>query len=143
MPSLSQKSDDAWTFRCYAAKGQGGSFDGWYASRTPEVQAEIDAALEILAKARKWELPYFDNLHGACEGLGEIRIDVTRESASGEKRECYRILGFNGPERRDFTLLCGFLKVTGSEYSRECRKAHRRKDGVTKDGRRASICEFP
>lgn len=56
---------------------------------------------------------------------------------------CFRILGFTGPEKKQFTLLVGFEKITGSEYAVECPKALQRKKGVLKDGTRAPQCYFP
>lgn len=136
---LSQISDDMWTLRCYSL-GQDGGFRGWYDSQDLDVRLEIDTTLEILSASSNWsDSLFYEELRGACEGLGEIKVDVGR----GRRRLSYRILGFVGPGRRDFTLLVGFLKLTGAEYATECPRALRRKEGVLKDGKRAPICSFP
>jgi len=124
-----------WILRCYRA-GRGGGFEDWYDLQAPEIQAEIDATLDILVWQRDLsENSTYEDLRGKCRGLGEIRVDV----ADGK----FRILGFKGPGRREFTLLVGFRKKTNADYGVECPKALRRKEGVKKDGKRAPVCAFP
>jgi hypothetical protein len=106
--------------------------------------AELDQALNMLSRQRSWGLPEFKELDGACAGLEEIRIDIRVAVPNEEDRfRCFRILGFSGPERRQFILLVGFEKITGSEYAVECPKALQRKKRVLRDARRAPRCEFP
>jgi hypothetical protein len=79
-------------------------------------------------------------LRGACEGLTEIKIDFTL----GETKIHLRVLGFAGPNKEEFTLLTGFQKEKSNAiYGVECAKAHERKEGVIRDGRRAPPCAFP
>jgi hypothetical protein len=130
------------TFRCYDPSSDGGGgIHGWYDGLCREFQAEIDAALEILALE--------DNLHGvaeikplrgACEGLTEICIDFE----VGKTQVHIRILGFDGPSRDGFTLLIGFEKSKHNAiYGPYCESAHQRKQGVMRDGRRSPPCGFP
>jgi hypothetical protein len=134
---ISQKRDDFWLFRCYALGGTG-SYNGWYASLPVQVQTEIDNVLEILAATRKWPKELAKELDGSCEGLAEIIVELL---GADEQSEHYRLLGFFGPGRMDFTLLFGFRKTTASDYGAACRSALTRKEGVIRDGRRAPPCE--
>jgi hypothetical protein len=137
---ISQKCDDIWLFRCYAAGGVG-SYNGWYAGLPEEVQTEIDNVLDILAATRHWpngkgELT--EEMRGSCEGLVEIRIEFP---GADERPAHYRILGFVGPGKMEFTLLLGFKEKNISDYGPACRSALGRKEGVIKDGNRAPPCE--
>lgn len=77
--------------------------------------------------------------------LSEIQIDVAVGGLRDDDElvRCFKILGFEGPGRREFTLLVGFEKITRAEYSIECPKALHKMKVVIKDGRRAPPCEFP
>lgn len=135
-----------WILRCYDPGGKGGGFHSWLDSLIPEVQSEIDNAFEILVPLSDWrKTTTYEDLRGACEGLGEVKVDVTRNwnDGGGTRTRMFRILVFHGPDRREVTLLYGFEKITGSEYSHACPAALQRKEGVLRDGRRAPICSFP
>jgi hypothetical protein len=106
--------------------------------RPVQVQTEIDNVLEILAATRKWPKELAKELDGSCEGLAEIVVELL---GADEQSEHYRLLGFFGPGRMDFTLLFGFRKTTASDYGAACRSALTRKEGVIRDGRRAPPCE--
>jgi hypothetical protein len=134
---ISQKRDDFWLFRCYDLGGSG-SYNGWYATLPVYVQTEIDNVLEILAATREWPKELAKELRGSCEGLAEIIIELL---GPDEQPVPYRLLGFFGPERRQFTLLFGFRKKIDSDYGPACRSALVRKEGVLKDGNRAPACE--
>jgi hypothetical protein len=124
-----------WTLRCYYL-GQDGGFRGWYDSQDAEIQAKIDYTLELLVALPDWsKSPFFADLRGRCVGLGEVKVDAGNAH--------YRLLGFYGPNKREFTLLCGFLKVTNADYGTECPKALKRKEGVLKDGERAEVWPVP
>jgi hypothetical protein len=124
-----------WTYRCYCL-GQDGGFRSWYDSQDAELQAKIDYTLELLSAVSDWsQSQFYEDLRGACEGLGEIKVDTATR--------CCRLLGFRGPGRRDFTLLCGFIKVANADYGRECPRALKRRDGVLKDGERAEWWPVP
>lgn len=134
-----------WTFRCYDPSDNRGGFYEWYDALDPQVMAEVDQALDILGREREWGPPTYKDLGGACQGLGEIRIDVEIEGDRSDESRIrnFRILGAYGPRRREFILLCAFEKISGAEYAVECPRALRRLDGVLRDGRRAPPCEFP
>jgi hypothetical protein len=145
---LSQKYDDMWTFRCYILGTGAGSFHGWLEGLPEHVQAEIEAALEALGTYRSLaDSPQYEALRGACEGLSEVIIDVPKtpeERNGGDDVHCYRIIGFVGPGKREFTLLHGFVKENkNSDYGHACRAARAKMEGVLKDGDRAPPCEFP
>ena len=125
--------------RCYDPGEAGAGIHQWYADVPAATQAAIDAALEnIIDEVDLEALPQFKALRGACKGLDEIIVDVR----AGPK---YRILCFRGPGRGDLTLLSGFEKsARGSvDYGPHCWSANKRKEGVTRDGRRAPRCRFP
>jgi hypothetical protein len=144
VPTISQKSDDIWTFRCYHL---GDGIHGWYDALSGRAQAKVDTALGILAVMPQWDRQaLYDDLHGFCEGLGEIRIEVPMlpgEKNGSDGVHHYRILGFKGPGRREFTLLFPFKKSDNFQYGDACKAALKRKDGVKRDGSRAPICSFP
>lgn len=129
-------------FRCYdpSADGSGG-VHAWYSQLSPEFRAEIDSAMELLALENSLtDSPDIKPLRGACEGLTEIKIDFEFDGAEIH----LRILGFDGPDKDDFTLLTGFQKQNNNAiYGVECAKSHERKNGVIRDGRRAPPCGFP
>ena len=133
----SQKSDDMWAICCYTLPKSGQGIHTWYNGLDGEIRAAIAAALESLAEETSWEdLPQFKRLRGKCRCLCEIKVDV------GKRR--FRILGFDGPTRRQFTLLFGFEKPLWSiNYGPACAAAHHRKRGVIRDARRAAPCQFP
>jgi len=131
-----------WTFKCYCKPSNGAAgadvIDAWYNLQDEEVQAEVDATLEFFQNRpnSEWRRPKFDTLTGQqCQGLREIRI----KAASGE----YRILGYFGPARQDFTLLVGFHKKSESDTERNCKIAQSRKREVDDDRTRARKCLFP
>jgi hypothetical protein len=127
------------SYRCYdpSASG-GGGIHTWYDPLPADVRAAIDATLELLAHEDDWEgHPQVEMLRGACEGLSEIKIDMP----DGRK---FRILGFDGPRRREFTLLYGFDKSPGHvDYGPHCHSALWRKHAVERNNSRAIPCTFP
>jgi len=129
-------------FRCYdLSTDQNGGIHSWYSGLPLAYQAEVDAALELLALEHSLDdIPEVKPLRGSCEGLTEIKIDFRLD----EKEIHLRILGFHGPARDEFTLLTGFEKEGhDADYGHYCRSAHERKRGVIRDGRRAKPCRFP
>lgn len=131
-----------WTFKCYysASNGAAGAdvIDAWYKLQDEEVQGELDAILEFFQNRpnAEWRRPKFDTLTGqTCKGLREVRIST----ASG----AYRLLGYFGPERQEFTLLIGFQKKRESDTENNCKIAQQRRREVENDGTRARKCTFP
>src|SRR5205807_6402922 len=89
---------ELWTFRCYVSPTGLNMIDQWYKRQSDEVQAALTVALEYLLQRprNEWRRPEFDLLSGKFRDIGEIRLKVDKQ---------YRILGFFGPARADFTLL--------------------------------------
>lgn len=126
------------SLRCYDPGGSGGGMHRWYDDLTGDVQAAVDAALELFPVERDLErLPHFKPLRGACEGLDEVIVEL------GNRRH-FRILEFRGPASGEFTLLFAFEKTRGSiDYGPSCWAAKQRNGGVIRDGRKAPPCQFP
>jgi hypothetical protein len=127
-------------FWCYDPSDlDDGGIHGWYDEQPPEFRAEIDGALEVLAREKgHGTAPQLKPLRGACAGLTEVKIDF-----GGRRVQIHlRILGYEATPRV-FVLLTGFRKSGSADYGAACRSAHTRKRGVQKDGRRAKPCRFP
>jgi hypothetical protein len=110
--------------------------DDWYGRQSDEVRAALDAALEYLIQRprNEWRRPEFDLLSGKMREIGEIRLKADKE---------YRIFGFFGPGRSDFTLLIGASKK-GKTYDPigALETALERMTRVKSDGRRCRACDF-
>jgi hypothetical protein len=123
-----------WTIRCYLAPTGRDMIDDWYRRQSDEVQGALDVALEYLVQRPRdeWRRPEFDLLSGKMRAVGEIRLKVDKQ---------YRILGFFGPGRSDFTLLVGASKK-GKVYSPTgaLETALKRMAEVKADGRRSRVC---
>lgn len=125
-----------WTIRCYVSPTGRDMIDDWY-SRQPEgVQGALDVALEYLVQRprNEWRRPEFDLLSGKMRAIGEIRLKVDNKQ--------YRILGFFGPGRSDFTLLVGSTKK-GKTYNPTgtLETALKRMSDVIADERCSRVCE--
>jgi hypothetical protein len=128
-------------FRCYDPSSDGrGGIHAWYIELSPDFRAEIDSVMELLSLEDSFDsIPEVKPLRGVCAGLTEIKIDFRLEQT-----EVHLRIFFVGPGKREFTLLTGFQKEkSNAVYGTECSKAHERKDGVMRDGRRAPPCGFP
>jgi hypothetical protein len=125
-----------WTIRCYVSPTGRDMIDDWYDRQSDAVQAAVDVALEYLVQRERdeWRRPAFDLLSGKMREIGEIRLKVDKQ---------YRILGFFGPGRRDFTLLVGASKK-GQNYDprNALETALDRMEQVKADGRRSHVCDF-
>ncbi len=94
-----------WTILASPAPGGGKPINRFVAELGAESENNLTAILENLRvlERRFWTRPQFDVLHGnGYERMGEIRF-------SGD-RKAYRIFGYFGPLRLQFTLLLGFEK---------------------------------
>jgi hypothetical protein len=80
----------------------------WFDHQRPDVQAAMIVALEFLEQRPRdeWRRPEFDLLSGKFRAIGEIRLKLDKQ---------YRILGYFGPNRSDFTMLVGSSKK-GKNY---------------------------
>ena len=97
----------------------------------------FDVAREYLEQRSRddWLRPHFDMLSGKkWRELGEIRFKVDKQ---------YRILGFFGPGRAEFTMLVGSSKK-GKNYDprNALDTALDRMREVKSDGRRGRVCEL-
>ena len=110
--------------------------DHWYNRQSEKVQGALDVALEYLVQRPRseWRRPEFDLLSGRMRAIGEIRLKVDKQ---------YRVLGFFGPGRSDFTLLIGSSKKGGSyDPKGTLETALKRMSEVVADGRRSRVCDF-
>ncbi len=125
-----------WTIRCYVSPSGRDMFDDWHGRQSDEVQAAVAVALEYLVQRprKEWRRPAFDLLSGKMRDIGEIRFKVDKQ---------YRILGFFGPARSDFTLLIGASKK-GNNYDprNAVETALERMKQVKADGRRNRVCDL-
>src|ERR1700730_3768654 len=125
-----------WTIRCYISRTGRDMIDDWCGRQTDEVRAALDTALEFLVQRprNEWRRPDFDLLSGKMREIGEIRFRVDKQ---------YRILGFFGPGRSEFTLLVGASKK-GRSYDPKnaLETALDRSKDVRNDGRRSRVSDF-
>src|SRR3984893_16651279 len=125
-----------WTIRCYISRTGRDMIDDWCGRQTDEVRAALDTALEFLVQRprNEWRRPEFDLLSGKMREIGEIRMKVDKQ---------YRILGFFGPGRSEFTLLIGASKK-GKNYDPKnaLDTAADRMDDVKRDQGRSRVCNF-
>lgn len=78
---------------------------GWLDGREPGAKAGIKARLNALEQLNrtKWAMPMTEVLKGDKDGLIAVRVKYNRIQ--------YRLLGYDGPYRGEFTLLaCGTEK---------------------------------
>jgi hypothetical protein len=125
-----------WTIRCYVSPSGRDMIDDWLGRQSDEVQAAMAVALEYLIQRprNEWRRPEFDLLSGKMREIGEIRFKVDKQ---------YRILGFFGPARSDFTLLVGASKK-GSNYDPKnaLDTALDRMKQTRNDGGLSRVCDF-
>ncbi len=125
-----------WTIRCYVSPNGRDMIDDWTSRQSDEVQAAVAVALEYLVQRtrKEWRRPEFDLLSGKMREIGEIRFKVDKQ---------YRILGFFGPARSDFTLLIGASKKSNNYDPRNALDtALDRMNQIKADGRRNRVCDF-
>jgi hypothetical protein len=125
-----------WTFRCYISHTGRDMIEDWYVRQHKDVQVAFDVALEYLAQRGRndWRRPEFDLLSGKLREIGEIRFKVDKQ---------YRILGFFGPNKSDFTLLVGSSKK-GRNYDprNALETALDRMAQVKSNGRLSRVCDL-
>jgi hypothetical protein len=111
-------------------------FADWYEYQSDAVQSAVDVSLEFLAQRTRneWRRPEFDLLSGKMRAIGEIRFKVDKQ---------YRILGFFGPNRHEFTMLLGASKK-GNVYTptNALDSALERHSNILKDGRRCCVWDY-
>jgi hypothetical protein len=125
-----------WTIRCYVSLRGRDMIDDWRSRQSEAVCAALDVALEYLVQRprNEWLRPEFDLLSGNMREVGEIRLKVDKQ---------YRILGFFGPARAEFTLLIGASKK-GKSYDPvgTLETALKRMSQVKSERRYNRVCAF-
>jgi hypothetical protein len=127
-----------WTIRCYVilVYRVRDMIDDWRSRQSEAVCAALDVALEYLVQRprNEWLRPEFDLLSGNMREVGEIRLKVDKQ---------YRILGFFGPARAEFTLLIGASKK-GKSYDPvgTLETALKRMSQVKSERRDNRVCTF-
>jgi hypothetical protein len=120
--------------RCYCL-GQDGGFRGWYDSQDDEIKARIEYALELLPAVPSLEAtPFYGELRGKCEGIGEVKVDIGNAH--------FRLLAYEDKGKHELTILRWFRKVTNADYGSHCPQALKRKEQVLKDASRTEPWPF-
>jgi hypothetical protein len=88
-----------WVFRTYRRPSGRDDVREWYAALRAAERATVLNALQYLRDLPRdgWGRPDFDQLHGKCAGMGELRFKF-----GGVQQ---RLIGFFGPWRMSFTIL--------------------------------------
>lgn len=114
----------SWRFLAFQYFPESQPLDEWQEGLEPVSFNKFSAVLEHLEVLPRdyWRRPHFDVLHGdQYRGMGEIRF-------RGD-RKVYRVFGWFGPERMQFTLLHGCIKQR-SDLTAEMELARQRRDLV-------------
>jgi hypothetical protein len=113
----------------------------WYAAQDEIIRGDFVGVIQILENVERaqYDVTMFKSLTkraaSKCVGLSEILID--RDGRH------YRVLGFRGPGRFDFTMTYAFYKNEMPKYGEPCEESLRRKAEVEIDHRRSRECNFP
>jgi thiamine kinase-like enzyme len=96
-----------WTFLGYTSADEGKPVQKWFDGLLPDEQDEIADQFRIMATVNSslWRRPEFDPLDG--EDFSEIRPPDIR---SNEGSKTYRVYGFFGPGKHEWTMLHGSEK---------------------------------
>lgn len=125
-----------YTFYDYVEEGEN-LIRTWLAALPKPVKAKITNWLFHLEATPpgKWRRPHVDTLTGDCQGLFEVRAEI-----SGIQ---YRLLGCHDTGERTPTLLHGFIKPGNKVPQPECDTALDRKEKVRGDiGNRRELHDF-
>jgi hypothetical protein len=126
----------SWRFKCYLDEEGHDVINEWLDDQPDALQAKVETRIRFLQQRERheWVRPYFDTLHGDCNGIGELRLEF--------KNVQYRILGF-ASGAMEYTWLMITKEIGGSFVPKNaCADAQKRKALVTADRRRARDCEF-
>ena len=94
-----------WTFFACPAPGGGRPMNRFIADLGVEGETAFAAVVDglRLLERKYWTRPQFDVLHGKrYQGMGEIRFDGDAKT--------YRVFGYFGPNKLQFTMLMGHEK---------------------------------
>ena len=100
----------------------------WLHAQGARVEAKLDGWIKHLEATPpgSWSRPLVDTLTGECEGLIEIRAQVSKVQ--------YRLLGFHGPTAREVTLVLGAAEKEGRwEPPSACQQALSKRNEVLAD----------
>lgn len=90
-----------WVFRDYVHQNGNNPILKWYSKElSAREQADMDTLLNTLERTQSWGLPDYRPLHGAQQGMSEIRW-------KGDQKRPLRLVGFKGPGSNEFTILIG------------------------------------
>jgi Gp49-like protein DUF891 len=125
-----------WTFRCYVSLRGIDEIQLWYEGQSEKVQAKFDSRLKFLAQRERhhWKREPFDDLHGECDGLGEIRFKADRIE--------HRPLGFFSPGNMFTLVFCAQEKNSRFVPRNACETALNRKAQILADRERAHVCSL-
>lgn len=105
-----------WTFFDYITEDNHNLIEDWYSFQDPEVQAEFDATLFVLAATDDWEDPHVEEFKALTRkhmGLGEVRFHISAFAPGAKRphRRRFRPVGiWPGFVHREFILLLGCEK---------------------------------
>lgn len=96
-----------WVFLAYWSDSEGLPVQDWFDGLPERVRDEVGDTIRYLEAmtGTPWTRPEFDRLAGEPD-ISEIRVDLNTDYG----RESYRIYGYFGPGKRQYTLLHGTLK---------------------------------
>ncbi len=124
-----------WEFLAFRLDSGRRPVQDWIEELTVKAQNELESSMEFLSISpiTFWKMPQFKILGDRYSGMGEIRF-----TSEGNR---YRIYGYFGPKRMQFTLLHACMKQR-SDLSAEMDIASHRKELVEANNRRAYAITF-
>lgn len=119
----------SWTFHCYVSAAGADEIRKWHDQQSKQVRARFLSRLRILSQLPflEWNTNFYKDLHGDCDGLGEIRFKADKVQQ--------RPLGFRSGENEFTILFCATEKEDRFVPLSACRTALNRKAEIL-DGRR-------
>jgi hypothetical protein len=117
-----------WVFRTYRRGSGRDDVREWYGNLRAKDRATVISVFQYLRDRSRddWARPDFDQLHGKCVGMGEVRFKF-----GGVPN---RLIGCFAPYRMSFTLVLPVIKRGRSFDPRDWENtAVRRKDEVAAD----------
>ncbi len=121
-----------WQFRCYLSEDGTDEIRAWYDGGSKHLRARFLGRLKILAQLPRaeWHESLYKDLHGPCNGLGEIRFFADKIQ--------HRPLGFRSGDTEFTILFCA--KEKGGKFVplSACGKAIARRDEVLEDRSRTN-----
>ncbi len=128
-------------FRSYVSQDGVDQIKLWFDDQNEAVQADLMAVIETLeaTSRNRWPESCFkqlgDKSSSKCAGLDELKVVVDRVH--------YRVFGFHGPGKDDFTMLLAIKKNDDPTYKASCTEAQKRKAEVVNDWNRTREWEAP